>query len=436
MRLDSDARAIARAGIRAADPFRSTARLLRRDARGVKVAGHLLRVAPGGQVVVVALGKAAGRMARAATRVLGPTTVGIAVTSEGSPRSLGRIRTLVGDHPVPGPRSLAAGRAVCRFLTTRRREDSVLFLISGGGSALVEVPAAPLTLSDLRRTTQILLAAGPPIVVDNAVRTALSVLKGGQLAELVPSRRYATIAISDVVGDPPSVIASGPTVRATGSPRFALESARRYGFFHRLPPRVRERLGALARAPSGPPRRDARRATFAFAATNATAVEGAAREARRRGYTVVRGARPIVGDTRRAALAEARAVVRSPRARPIARISGGETTVVLGPHPGRGGRNQEFALTAARPLAGRSAVVLSIGTDGIDGPTDAAGGWIDGRTVTRAHRLGLDLARELTRHNAYPTLERLGGLLRTGPTGTNVTDLHVALIAARRRGAA
>ncbi len=428
MSLASDALAIARAGIRAADPDAAVRRVLHRGPGEVRVGR--MRLAPGGhgRIHVVALGKAAGRMADAARRVLGSGVVGIAVTSPGSPAAHGRIRTLRGNHPLPGPASLRAGRALLRYVDRLSEDDAVLFLISGGGSALAEVPRPPVTLADLEKTTSVLLASGLSIRVANALRRKLSEIKGGRLAARVRSRRYATVAISDVVGDPPLDVASGPTVFDPTSARRAIRLARTSKIYRQLPLRVRTLLEREARARARPHRTSAR--AYVFAATNATALAGAAGAARRRGYRTVVADRPIVGDTDRAARAFVRrmAIAGGLRgARRIAWIAGGETTVELGSKPGRGGRNQEFALTAAPLIAGRPALVLSVGTDGIDGPTDAAGGWVDGTTARRAEALGIDLARELRRHNAYPVLQRLGSLVRTGPTGTNVTDLHVGL---------
>lgn len=432
MTLASDAVAIARAGIESVDAYRATLKCLGDGPHALRVDGRVLRPGRGGRIHVVALGKAAGRMASAAVRRLGSSAPGLAVTSVGSPASRGRVRTLFGDHPIPGSRSVAAGRALHQYITGLSPDDAVLFLVSGGGSALAELPVAGVTLSDLRRTTELLLSSGAPVRSDNAIRIRLSRIKGGQLAALVPSGRYATVAISDVVGDPPDIIASGPTAPPRTRRGAARAAALRYGIFHRLPPRVRGLLdathGSQPRAQRPVP------APFVFAATNATAVEGAAAEARRRGYRVDIVRRPVVGDTRVAASGEARALVRgATRGRALARISGGETTVVLGPHPGRGGRNQEFALVAATFLASRPAALVSVGTDGIDGPTDAAGAWVDGGTLERANHLGVDVRAALARHDAYPALDRLGALIRTGPTGTNVTDLHVGLAYGRAR---
>ncbi|MEM0129815.1 MAG: DUF4147 domain-containing protein [Thermoplasmata archaeon] len=432
MRLASSALSLARAALRAVDPERATARAIRRHGETLAVGGRRVAPGPGGRWHVVAIGKAAGRMVAGAHRALGGPVPGIAVTSRGSPTAPPPIRTWIGEHPVPGSGSERAGRAVARFVDGLGPADAVLFLISGGGSALAELPWPPIGIREVARTTELLLSSGMPIGAANAVRRHLSRLKGGRLAARVRSGRFATVAISDVIGDEPCEVASGPTVPDPTTFRDALAAARHYGILARLPSSVRSHLraGAAAEARTGASRR--RRGgggPFAFAATNATAVDAAARAARARWFRVVRLPRPIVGPTDRAARRfAARLLSEAAKGHGrVAVVGGGETTVRLPPHPGRGGRNQEFALVAARCIAGRPALVLSIGTDGIDGPTDAAGGWVDGTSAARARAEGIDLAAALARHDSLPVLERLGGLVRTGPTGTNVTDLHVGL---------
>jgi hydroxypyruvate reductase len=268
----------------------------------------------------------------------------------------------------------------------------------------------------------------------NAVRRHMSLIKGGQLARATVARTFGTLALSDVVGDTPEDIASGPTVPDPSTYQDALEVVRRYRLASRLPARVVRHLrdGACGRWPETPKPGDPRfqGAPFVLAATNRTAIEAAAREARRRRYLPRIVSRPLVGETQPVARAFARRLrhLNFPhRTRARALLAGGETTVSLGPHPGRGGRNQEFSLAAAAEIAGKDMLVLSIGTDGIDGPTDAAGGWANGGTVERAHRRGVNLGKALAKHAAYDALVSLGSLVRTGPTGTNVMDLHVGL---------
>jgi len=431
MTLVSDATAIARAGVRAADPARAVRRELRCHERWVQIGRARLVRPTGGRLHLVAIGKAAGAMVDAAVRVVGRDAEGISVTPSGYPPPRARIPVLRGEHPIPRSGSFRAGDRLLAYVRSTRPEDVLVYLISGGGSAVAEVPATPLRRSDLTATTRELLRSGAPIGGLNALRRHLSAIKGGQLALAAPARRFGTLVLSDVVGDPPPDIASGPTVGDPSTFGTALEVVRSWRLGRRLPPRVVQRLRAGARGawpetpkPSEP---RLRRAPFVVAASNRHAVAAAAEEARCRGYRPRVVAGPIVGETRAAGIRFARALLAVRSGDRTALVGGGETTVTLGPRPGRGGRNQEFALAAASPLEGRNALVLSIGTDGIDGPTDAAGGWTDGRTMLRARARRVDLEVALHRHASYAALERLGALLRTGPTGTNVTDLHVGL---------
>ena len=441
MTLASDAWGIARAGLRAVDPARAVRRTLRRSSAGLWVGRHRLPVGRADRLEFVALGKAAGAMVEAALTVAGRASRGIAFTPRGYPSPAGGTPVVFGNHPVPGADSFAAGRRLLEQVRATAPESTLVFLLSGGGSATVEVPAPGLGPDDLTRTTELLLASGAPIGAMNAIRRHLSAVKGGQLAVARGARRFATIAISDVVGDAPENIASGPTVGDPTTFRTALDAVRRYGLERRLPRAVRKRLrsgarGALTETPK-PSDPALRRAPFVLAATNRTALGAAAAEARRRGYRTRTVPQPVVGETRPAAERFARGLLVDVRKSPgpVARVAGGETTVTLGSRPGRGGRNTEFAVAAARVLNGRGALVLSVGTDGVDGPTDAAGGWVDGASASHAAEAGIDLTRALATHATYDVLERLGGLLKPGPTGTNVMDLHVglAVLAARKR---
>lgn len=434
MPLASDARAIATAGIRAVAPDRAVRSSVVRGVRGVRIGARTIRPGSGGRWSIVALGKAAGAMADASVGLLGRDAEGLAITPRGYPAPRRGVAVRFGDHPVPGAGSFRAGRDLMAFVEQRGPADAILFLISGGGSAAAEVAAAGVPEPDLARATTVLLGSRAPIGAMNAVRRHLSAIKGGRLGLAAGTSAFATVAISDVLGDRPEDIASGPTVGDPSTFRAALSGIGRYGLLATMPRSILRHLrdGVAGRVPETPrpshPRLHA--APYAIAASNRTAQEACAAEARRRGYRTRRLAAPIVGDTRPAAERFARTLLESADAsvgRRVALIGGGETTVTLGRRPGRGGRNQEFAIAAAAQLAGRVALVLSIGTDGIDGPTDAAGGWVDGRTDGAARRQKVDLTDALRRHATYDTLARLGGLIRTGPTGTNVTDLHVGL---------
>ena len=433
MTLAADALAIFRAGVRGVDPGRAVRSVVRRRGRAVVVAGERWELPSGGRYHVIGLGKAAGAMADAAAALLGRDAIGVVAVPRGYPAPRGDTPVVWGNHPEPGAGSLAAGRRLLAAARATEPRDRLLFLISGGGSAVAERPLPPLDLDDFVRTTDVLLDSGAPIQAMNALRRHLSELKGGRLAVASRASRFATVAISDVVGDPPGDVASGPTVPDPTTWAEALRAGRRYRFLPRLPAPVRRMLtdGAAGRLPETPKPGDPRfrAGRFHFGATNRTALFAAARAARRRGYATTIDRAPVTGETQPAALRFARRLCALPADRRRAVLSGGETTVTLGPHPGRGGRNQEFALASIAVLDGRGPrLVLSAGTDGIDGPTDAAGGYVDDRTAARARARGVDVAAALARHAAYDSLARLGGLLTTGPTGTNVMDLHVGLV--------
>ena len=433
MTLASDAQRIFRAGVSAVEPGRAVRASLRHRGATVRVGMHSMRVGPGGIVRIVAIGKAAGAMVDAATQVVGRPYEAIAVPARGYPCSRTGVRVLFGEHPVPGAGSLRAGRALLQFVASAGPNDLLLFLVSGGGSTVAEVPAGGLGPTEIARTTELLLASGASIGEMNTVRRHLSQIKGGQLATATAAPvPFATLALSDVVGDVPEDIGSGPAVPDPSTYREAVAVVRRYHLGTRIPQRVTRHLseGVRGRRPETPKPGDPRfrAAPFVLVGSNAGAVRAAAQAARTIGYQVEVVDRPMVGETQPVAARFARRLLGGRYSLPRALIAGGETTVVLGPRPGRGGRNQEFALACAQTLAGRNALILSAGTDGVDGPTDAAGGWVDGTSEDRARSIGVDLPRALARHAAYDALDRLGSLFKTGPTGTNVMDLHVGLV--------
>ena len=363
--------------------------------------------------------------------MLGPRLIAGMVVAPVVPELAPPLVGFVGGHPTPTAESEAAGRYALAL--AGRPDDELIVLISGGASALMAVPAEGLTLEDKRRTTAQLLRAGADIESLNTVRKHLSAIKGGWLAARAGACR--TLAISDVVGDDQSVIASGPTVADASTFEQALAVIERYGGASLYPAAViaHLRAGAAGRIDETPKPGDPRldRASASVIGGRRDAMAGAAREAERRGYHASIVEDPVVGEARSAAVAFVRTMLARAEGlpRPLCLVSSGETTVhVTG--RGRGGRNQEFAVAAADVLAhGRTtAVVGSVGTDGVDGPTDAAGGVADATTAARARAAGLDLRRYLDDNDAYAALDALGDLVKTGPTGTNVGDLQVLLI--------
>jgi hydroxypyruvate reductase len=341
---------------------------------------------------------------------------------------------VVGGHPTPTAESERGGRRALAVAESLRADETLVVLLSGGASALMAVPADGLTLEDKQATTRQLLRAGADIHALNTVRKHLSAIKGGWLAARA-SGPCRTFAISDVVGDDVSVIGSGPTVPDASTFRDTLDVLRGFGGDDAYPTSVIDRVtrGAAGRAAETPKPGDRRldHAETYVIGGRRNAMDGAASEATARGYRVVRVDDAVVGDARfagpshlRACLARAEGV-----GRPVCIVSSGETTVrVTG--DGKGGRNQEFVLACAEPLAsaGVTAVLASVGTDGIDGPTDAAGAIVDNSTFDRARAAHLRPSGFLDRNDAYAFFSDLQDLIITGPTGTNVGDLQVLLV--------
>lgn len=396
------------------------------------------RLALAGEVVpdaaalhVVAAGKAAAAMARALEDAAGDRIAGgVAVTRDGGELPLSRLPLRSAGHPVPDARSTAAGAAALEAAAAAGPDDWLVVLLSGGASALLARPLPGLSLADLQATTSALLASGAAIEELNAVRKHLTAVSGGRLAQATRAARVVVLAVSDVLGDDPSVLASGPCAADPTRYADALAVLARRGLRGRVPAAVVAELEAGARgarpesAKPGDPAL-ARVATHVLAA-NRDALAAACDAARAEGVPALvvsdalRGEARVVG-ARFAALARAAA----PR-RPTLVAAGGETTVtVLG--PGLGGRCQELALAAALGLAGfERATLLAAGTDGSDGPTDAAGAYADGATLARST---LDAAAAVAASDSHRFLASAGDLLRTGPTRTNALDLVLLLVA-------
>lgn len=345
------------------------------------------------------------------------------------------VEQRAGGHPVPTEGSVAAGERALEIAAAAREGDALIVLLSGGASALMAAPVAGVTLADKRAATDRLLRAGANIHELNTVRKHLSRVKGGRLAAAGPAR-VLCLAISDVVDDDLSVIGSGPTVEDASTCADALAVIARRGGRGAYPPAVVAWLEREAASP-GTGVRDrppAWRAETLIVGNRGRALTGARSEAERRGYDVLVQAQPITGEARVAASAYASllAGVASRRTDACCLLSGGETTVRVKGR-GKGGRNQEFALALVPALAAmaREAAVVSLGTDGIDGPTDAAGAVVDTSTAARSEALGgPGVQRRLDENDAYRFFEPLGDLILTGPTRTNVGDVQVAVIAA------
>lgn len=357
------------------------------------------------------------------------------VVTLGHPTTKG-VDVIEAGHPVPDEGSQKAGISALEIAASTPSEGCLVVLISGGASALMAAPAEGLTLEDKQAVTRLLLQAGADIHALNTVRKHLSRVKGGLLAAACPGA-VQTLAISDVVGDDPSAIASGPTVADPTSFHDALSVASQYGVRDQMPASVRRHLEAGARGERAetPKPNDPRlaRSTIRLIGRARDAVAGAKAAAESLGYAVAIRTEPVVGEARDAARTQINDAARLLRGmpRPACILSSGETTVTVKGR-GRGGRNQEFALACVQLIGslGAAAVVTSIGTDGVDGPTDAAGAMADTTSLDRAGRAGLGTPASFLDHNdAFTFFVALGDLVRTGPTGTNVGDIQIVLVA-------
>jgi hydroxypyruvate reductase len=390
-----------------------------------------LHVGPGhARIVVLGCGKASGAMARAAEEVLGDRIDdGFVVVKDGYTVPLRRIRLAEAGHPVPDARGLAASARLLELAARAREDDLVLFLVSGGGSALTPAPAPPVTLEEKQHVTRLLLAAGATIGELNAVRKHLSRFKGGILARAAWPASVVTLALSDVIGDPLDVIASGPTAPDPTTFAMALDVLERRGVRDHAPASVVGRLHAGLRGeveetpkPGDPVFSRVRNLVIG---NNALITGAAMATAQRLGYRTHFLGREIQGEAREIARElVARARQLEP---PACFVAGGETTVTV-KSQGRGGRCQEFALAAALAMQpGDGVTVLAAGTDGTDGPTDAAGAIVDGGSLGRGRAAGVDPVRALEDNDSHRFLRASGDLLVSGPTNTNLLDLYLLL---------
>jgi hydroxypyruvate reductase len=437
--LRGDAEAIFRAGLAAADPHRlllerssiEKDRWSYRDAERA-VSWTLPTAASGGRVLVVGAGKAAASLAAAVEELLGDRIArGRIVVKHGHGLPLKRIVIEEGGHPLPDTSGLEGTFRLLADLADTRAGDRVFFLLTGGASALLVAPAPGLTLEDKIATTRLLLACGATIQEMNALRKHLSAVKGGRLAEHIHPARATTLIVSDVVGDDLASIGSGPTVPDPTTFADCLSILSRYQLTERVPGAVRRRLvdGAGGGAPETPkpglPLFEGLESLIL--ASNRQSLDAASEASQRLGYRPEIFAYDMAGETHDRARAFAARLSQLSGRGTAALLAGGETTLKVSGQ-GKGGRNQEFALVAAREIEGRNDVVLlAAGTDGTDGPTDAAGAFADGTTYARAEKKGLDPSASLRENDTYTLFDELGDLLRTGPTGTNVMDLIVGL---------
>ncbi len=403
-----------RAALRSVDPHLVTKRFFSGATDRLVVGGEQIDITRG--VRVLAVGKGAHGMVSGVLTTVGERLVdGLIIADHHRPAPHPLVRVMVGDHPYPGRASLAAGRAALNMVQQVGPDDLLLVLVSGGGSSLMEVPAAGIGFDDLQNVGRALVTGGVPITEMNMVRRHLSAVKNGALGRVAAGRRMATLLISDVVDGPPSAIASGPTLADDTTRAQARAVLGDHHLEHLIPARVLEYLSGFHS-----PRRESLRGPFQVIADGSRAANAAGGELEAHGLSAQVCSQPVVGEAEQAANS---VVERSSVGR--VDVYRGETTVRIDTvTPGRGGRNQHAALVAAGLLKDRGRGIFgSFATDGIDGHSEAAGGLVDSGTVARGRQAGLDRGDHLRRFDSSPYLEACGDLVTTGPTGANVGDL-------------
>ncbi len=443
-KLRKDAETIYHRAIEAVNPITAINRHVKRQGQELICDGKVFNLEHFRHIYLVGAGKAGAAMAAAMEELLGDTlTAGLVVVKYGHLSPVKKTKIIEAGHPLPDQNGVDGAAELVSLLEQTENEDLVICLISGGGSALLPLPATGLTLDEKQKTTQALLACGADITEINAIRKHLSQFKGGQLARLIAPATTISLILSDVIGDPLDSIASGPTAGDPTTFGLCLKIIAKYNLSTTLPAAVMNHLqqGASGTISETPKPDDPlfSRVSNCIIASNRQAVEAAADMAQQLGYKPLILSTFIEGETREIARmhsAIAKEIHHSgnPLTPPACIISGGETTVTI-TGDGLGGRNQEFALAAALDIDGLSnTVIVSIGTDGTDGPTDAAGAIADGQTIERARELGLNPRQYLENNDAYHFFSPLDDLLITGPTNTNVMDIRLILTGKEKKG--
>ena len=390
------------------------------------------------RIVVLGAGKASARMAEACEGILGTRIdSGLVITKYGHARSLSRVQVLEAGHPLPDAAGLRGARTMITRLEQSRPEDLILFLTSGGCSALLPAPTPPITLKEKQRLTTLLLRSGAPIQEINTVRKHISQTKGGQLAKLAYPATVINLIISDVVGDPLDSIGSGPFVPDPSTFQEAWGVLDKYRLLKTAPQAIVNHLKAGIHRQAGETPKPGdpcfRKARNFILARNRSALTAAAAQARAFGFNPLVLTSQVQGEARElakfyGALVKEIHFSGHPVKPPACLIAGGEPTVTVR-GKGLGGRNMELALAVALEIKGLpKTVFLSAGTDGTDGPTEAAGAIVDGRTWDQARKKGIPLEKKLENNDSYHFFQEAGGLVITGPTGTNVMDVHILLI--------
>ena len=433
------AREIFQAALRAVDPVEAILRYVKPVEDGLQIGEHRFKFADYDRILVAGTGKAGAPMAKALEGLLGDRiSDGVIVVKEGHGLPLQHVRIHEAGHPVPDDRGIRGAEDVLSLVNAAGERDLVICVISGGGSALLVAPAEGVTLEDKQEVTRLLLACGADIHEINTVRKHLSRAKGGGLARLAYPATVVSLILSDVIGDDLNVIASGPAVPDTSTFADARGVFQKYDIWDQVPESIQHRIrqGLSGDIEDTPKAGDAvfRRCYSELVGTNIQALIAASKEAQLKGYQSLILSSTVEGEAREvvkmfAAFAKEVRNSANPIPAPACILCGGETTVTI-QGQGKGGRNQEFALASAIIIDGmENIVVLSGGTDGTDGPTDAAGAIADGSTITRARANDLDALDFLRRNDSYHFFQPLGDLIITGPTRTNVSDVYMVLVA-------
>jgi hydroxypyruvate reductase len=425
------------AGLSAADPYQALLKHVVLDRYSLMVGSRAYDLSHIDRIIAVGAGKASARMAQALEASLGTRLDdGLVIVKTGHALPTKRIVVLEAGHPIPDRAGLRATQRLLHLTQRLTPRDLLIVLLSGGASSLLPAPVPSVTLADKQRTTRLLLRSGATINEINVVRKHLSLIKGGGLTASTRAG-IVTLLLSDVIGDDLGSVGSGPTAGDPSTFADAVKVLRRYRCWRAAPAAVRR---YLYRGQKGdvsetlkPDSRRLRSVRHHIIGNNRIMLEAVARAAQQVGLHTKFLSHPVVGEARAAAKQLtnlAKVITEGPGSlkRPCCIVAGGETTVTVTGN-GKGGRAQEFAASAAFEIAGlRNTWVVALGTDGTDGPTDAAGGIVSGGTVARAKRLGIDLRSSLNRHNTYPALKALECHIHTGPTGTNVNDLYLFLL--------
>lgn len=427
-----------RASIEAVDAKKCVHRFVRIEQDVLHVGEKTYDLTQFDRVLVVGMGKASPQMGLALEEVLGDRIDGGAInTKYDHSEDLQHIDIVECGHPVPDEAGVEGTRRILDLLAQANEKTLVLCVISGGGSALTPAPVDGVSLADKQKTTQLLLECGANIVELNAIRKHLSRIKGGGMARVAFPATVVALMLSDVIGDPMDVIASGPTVPDTSTFQTCMDILAKYELVDRVPDSVRSRFengveGAIEDTPK-PGDADLSKVHNLVVGSNGLAVQAAAEKAKALGYNTLVLSTRVEGEAREVAyvyagIAKEIVSSRQPLSPPACVISGGETTVLVR-GDGKGGRNQELALSAALQLQGWDDVVLmSGGTDGTDGPTDAAGAIVDGQTIARANAENVSALEHLKNNDAYHFFKPLDDLIMTGATGTNVADVAFVLV--------